>query len=220
MLIAAGHGAADRKALSDLSIIFRDGINVPADQDESMRWAALLGILDNDASAAQTLQRLGYPRSLSGGSAAAGVDVTPLVDQALVASLREQRPSQQQSRPWPLMCLFCCMPGNVRRALSPRTPNPQHPKPAVTVTQVVSMFTPPSQTAVTVTANSMLLLWSSAPQPAFLGVCRTPGQYYIPHIAYKHALLPCGEHRRTVSCVVALDQQLLCCCIEAIKPLL
>ena len=123
--MAAGHGAADRKALSDLSIIFRDGICVPPDPDESMRWAALLGIIDNDASEAHTLQRLGYPRSLSGGSAAACVDGTPLVDQALLASLRQQRPAQQQSRPWPLMCLFCCMPSNVRHVLPPRTPKPK-----------------------------------------------------------------------------------------------
>jgi hypothetical protein len=66
MLMAVGQGAGDRKALNDLSVIFRDGIGVSPDTEESVRWASVLGLMDNNASAAQSLRQLGYPRGFTG----------------------------------------------------------------------------------------------------------------------------------------------------------
>jgi hypothetical protein len=58
---------------------------------------------------------------------------------------------------------------------------------------------------VTITADSMLLLWTISPQPAFLGVCRTPGQYFIPNSPYKHAVLPSGEWSRAVDMAFGVE---------------
>ena len=58
---------------------------------------------------------------------------------------------------------------------------------------------------VTITADSMLLLWTISPQPAFLGVCRTPGQYFIPKSPYKHAVLPSGEWSRAADMVFGVE---------------
>jgi hypothetical protein len=193
--MAAGQGAGDRKALNDLSVIFRDGIGVSPDREESVRWASVLGLMDNNASAAQSLQQLGYPRGFTGvvlpngGSVASAItDDTPVVDRALVALLQAPPGSQQESPSLPLL-FRCCLPANV--------PAPQqlpHHSHAVTSAQVANMFAVmPANSLVTVTADSMLLLWSSSPQPAFLGVCRAPGQYRIPNSSYKHALLPTGR---------------------------
>ena len=63
---------------------------------------------------------------------------------------------------------------------------------------------------VTITADSMLLLWTTSPQPAFLGVCRTPGQYFIPNSPYKHAVLPSGEWSRAVDMVFGVEGSSRC----------
>jgi hypothetical protein len=96
MLMAAGQGAGDRKALKDLSTIYRDGIGVAADSNESLLWAAVLDLMDNIASAGQVLRELGYPQGftgvvLSSGSPAAARNNTRLIDEALRMSL-QQRP--------------------------------------------------------------------------------------------------------------------------------
>jgi hypothetical protein len=124
MLMAAGQGAGDRKALSDLSVIFQEGIGVTVDTDESLRWAAVVGLMDNNGAATQTLQRLGYPRGFTGvvlsnssGGFAAITDNTPLVNDALLTLLRAPPGSQQQSPGLPLL-FRCCLPSSVRCALS------------------------------------------------------------------------------------------------------
>jgi hypothetical protein len=122
--MAAGQGAGDCKALTDLSVIFRDGIGVTADTDESLRWAAVVNLMNNIGTAAETLQRLGYPRGFTGvvlpnssGGSAAITDNTPLVNDALLASLRAPPGSQQQSPSLPLL-FRCCCPSSVSFPLS------------------------------------------------------------------------------------------------------
>ena len=185
LLMAAAQGAGDREALKDLSVIYRDGIGVAADANESMRWAAVLSLADNIASGAQVLQQLGYPRGFTGvvmsssSAAAASMDTTPVVNGALVTSL-------QQPPGFPASLFSCCFQTSVRRA---RSHPPSSPHSAITRAQV------------SLTADSILLLWSTTPQPAFLGVCRAAGMYYIPNSSYKHALLPAGEFSHVTECV-------------------
>jgi hypothetical protein len=115
--MAAAQGAGDREALTDLSVIYRDGIGVAADANESMRWAAVLSLADNIASGAQVLQQLGYPRGFTGvvmsssSAAAASMDTTPVVNAALVTSL-------QQPPGFPASLFSCCFQTSVRRARS------------------------------------------------------------------------------------------------------
>ena len=117
LLMAAAQGAGDREALKDLSVIYRDGIGVAADANESMRWAAVLSLADNIASGAQVLQQLGYPRGFTGvvmsssSAAAASMDTTPVVNGALITSL-------QQPPGFPASLFSCCFQTSVRRARS------------------------------------------------------------------------------------------------------